>query len=167
MSHVNSLSSRLALLGLVVAALCGGLSTAVAQDTAQDEAGIKETIEARRLAWNASDTETYKNLLTPEAELISATGKNAMGRDEIITLYVDQRKGVYRDAELTSTIVTRIKFLTADVATVEADYVMIGAVNSKGEAVPTIEGKNSYVMVRHSGKWLIDSLRGVPKTKFN
>ncbi len=126
------------------------------------EAEIREVIEGRRLAWNAQDVAGYSQLLAVDAELTSATGKSAHGRDEILRLYADQRQGIYRDAAISSTVVERIKFVTTEVAVADATFVMTGVRTSTG-ALPSVEGVNSYLLVCRSGSWVIWSMRSVPK----
>jgi uncharacterized protein (TIGR02246 family) len=133
----------------------------------RDETGVRQVIEARRVAWNAQDVPGYGRLLASDAELTSATGKTAYGRDEILRLYVDQRQGTYRDASLPSTVVTRIRFVTDDVAVAEARFVLAGVRASNGSTLPPVEGINSYLIVRQSGTWVISSMRGVPNTSIN
>ena len=128
----------------------------------RDEAGVRRVVEARRLAWNAQDVPGYGRLLTPDAELTSATGKTAYGRDEILRLYVDQRKGVYRDAALPSTVVNRIRFITDDVAMVDAAFLLTGVRTEAGAPLPPVEGVNSYLVVRRPDGWVIAAMRGVP-----
>ncbi|WPB58391.1 SgcJ/EcaC family oxidoreductase [Xylophilus sp. GOD-11R] len=156
--------AALSLAGLALTAGCAtdpsGLSAA------RDDSGVREVIEGRRLAWNAQDVSGYGRLLAADAELTSATGKTAYGRDEILRLYVEQRQGVYRDASLPSTVVERIKFITDDVAVAEATFVLAGVRSADGATLAPVEGTNSYLLVRQSGRWLISSMRGVPRKSF-
>ncbi|MCZ2495288.1 SgcJ/EcaC family oxidoreductase [Xylophilus sp. Kf1] len=155
----------LALLGTAAVVGCAASACATARASAgarRDEAGVRRVVEARRLAWNAQDLPGYRRLLTPDAELTSATGKTAHGREEILRLYVDQRKGVYRDAALPSTVVDRIRFITDDVAMVDAAFVLTGVRTEAGAPLPPVEGINSYLLVRRTDGWVIAAMRGVP-----
>ena len=55
----------------------------------RDEEAIRAVIEQRRVAWNAGDTDAYARLLTPDADLMSATHRSAYGREAIIQLYLE------------------------------------------------------------------------------
>lgn len=125
------------------------------------EAQIRGLIEARRLAWNAQDVAGYSRLLAVEAELTSATGKTAQGRDEILRLYLAQRQGVYHAAAITATVVQRIRFVTDEVAVAEASFAMTGVHTAAG-VLPLVEGLNSYLLVRRAGSWVIWSMRALP-----
>ena len=129
-----------------------------------DERGIRDVIEARRLAWNAQDLAAYGALLAPDVELTSATGKTAAGREEVLRLYVEQRRGVYRDASLPSTVVQSIGLPADGLATAQAAFVLVGVRAGDGTALPPIEGTNAYTLVRRCGKWLISSIRGTPSS---
>lgn len=128
-----------------------------------EQDAVRQVVEARRVAWNAQDIKAYRALLTQNAELTSATGRVACGREEILRLYVEQREGAYRDASLPSTVVTRIAFEGADVAFAEAEFILADVRAADGESLPRICGINSYRLVREDGKWLIASMRGIPQ----
>ena len=49
-------------------------------DRITDEQAIVALVAAREAAWNAGDTEAYAQLLTEDADLLSATGRAARGR---------------------------------------------------------------------------------------
>lgn len=138
------------------------LATSASNALQRAEADVREVIEARRLAWNAHDLAGYRRLLAVDAELTSATGKSADGREEILRLYADQQLGAYRDASISSTVVERIKFVTTEVAVADASFAMTGVRTSTG-TLPLVEGVNSYLLVYRSGSWVIWSMRSVPK----
>lgn len=150
------------LAGAAALAGCAASATGSGAVAARDETGVRRVVEARRLAWNAQDVPGYGRLLAPDAELTSATGKTAYGRDEILRLYVEQRKGVYRDAALPSTVVRRIRFITDDVAMVDAAFLLTGVRTEAGATLPPVEGVNSYLVVRRPDGWVIAAMRGVP-----
>jgi uncharacterized protein (TIGR02246 family) len=129
-----------------------------------DEDAIRQVIEQRRVAWNAQDTKTYASLLTSDADIVSATGRAAYGREEIIRLYVEQMSGPYRGAKVASTVVTRIRFVRPDVALVDTEFEMEGVHARDGAVMPLISGLTNFVLTKEDGGWLISSIRGMPRT---
>jgi|GEM_PF-2839039 len=125
---------------------------------------IKKVLEARRLAWNASDSERYAELLTADCDIVSATGRSSHGRQAVIDLYLQQRQlRVYSQAIVTATLVKAIRLITAHVALVDATYRMTD-VQWGGQNVPVeLEGNILFVMQRET-TWKIASIRAQTPT---
>ncbi len=128
-----------------------------------DERALRQMVEARRLAWNEQDIQSYRALLAPHARLTSATGKTAVGREDILRLYAEQRLGPYREACLPVTRVTRITFPSQEDAWAEAEFVLTGVRNAGGTMLGPVSGVNRYHFVRQAGTWLITSMIGLPR----
>jgi uncharacterized protein (TIGR02246 family) len=123
-----------------------------------DEAAITELVTARSRAWTAGDEQGYARLLTPDADIASATGRTASGRDAVIQLYREQRAGAYAGAAL-STKVTKVRMIRSDVAIVDADYELAGLRSTSASN----RGKVTIVAVRQTDqRWLIAAIRGIP-----
>ncbi len=132
-------------------------------DTKAAEAAIAGVLEARRTAWNAGDLDGYRNLLTEDADVVSATGRKSAGRDALIALSAEQkRQPSYRDAVITATQIQAIRLLTPDVALVDATYRMTGVrIPADSEPRP-VAGPIMFVMVMQGDAWWIASIRAWP-----
>jgi uncharacterized protein (TIGR02246 family) len=129
----------------------------IAQGT-PDESAIAELVTARSRAWTAGDDQGYARLLTADADIASATGRTAHGRDAVIQLYQEQRAGAYAGAAL-STKVTNIRLVRPDVAVVDADYTLAGL----RDPAASNSGRVTIVAVRQADhRWLIAAIRGIP-----
>ena len=53
----------------------------------QGEPAIVALVAAREAAWNSGDTASYAQLLTEDADIISATGRPARGREARLKLF--------------------------------------------------------------------------------
>lgn len=51
--------------------------------TLADERAIREVIRARRTAWNSDNGARYRELITEDANIISATGRSAKGQGSL------------------------------------------------------------------------------------
>jgi uncharacterized protein (TIGR02246 family) len=99
----------------------------MAAETKAAEAAIAEVLQARRAAWNAGDLETYRMLLTEDADVVSATGRKSAGRDSVVALSAGQKRlPSYKDASITATQIDAIRLVKPDVALVDATYRMTG-----------------------------------------
>jgi uncharacterized protein (TIGR02246 family) len=126
-----------------------------------DETAITELVAARSRAWTSGDQQAYARLLTTDADIASATGRTARGRDAVIQLYKEQRAGAYAGAAL-STRVTHIRMIRPDVALVDADYELAGL--RSGSAANS--GKVALVVVKQPDRrWLITAIRGIPSPR--
>ena len=132
-------------------------------DTKAAEAAIAGVLEARRTAWNAGDLVSYRQLLTEDADVVSATGRKSAGRDALIALSAEQKqRPSYRDAVITATQIDVVRLVTPDVALVDATYRMTGVrIPADSEARP-VAGPIMFVMVEQGGAWRIASIRALP-----
>ena len=124
---------------------------------------IAGVLDARRAAWNAGDLESYRQLLTVDADIVSATGRKSVGRDALIALSAEQkREPSYKDATITATEIDAVRLVTPDVALVDATYRMTGVrIPADAEAKP-VAGSILFVMVNQEGAWRIASIRALP-----
>ena len=135
----------------------------MAEGTKATEAAIADVLEARRMAWNAGDLESYRKLLTGDADVVSATGRKSAGRDALIALSAEQkRQPSYQDATITATEIHAIRLVTPDVALVDATYRMIGVRIPADSAARPVAGPILFVVVKQDGAWRIASIRALP-----
>lgn len=121
-----------------------------------DEAAIKELVAARERAWNAGDVEGYRALLTEDADIVSATGRAARGRDEFLRLYAEQHAGALAGA-VTHTKVTHVRMLSDDVALADVSYAMTG-----GRVAAIRRGLMAFILRRDNGRWRVAAIRSIP-----
>jgi len=123
-----------------------------------DEQAIHALVAAREAAWNAGDTVAYAQLLTEDADLISATGRPARGREALLKLYAEQHANVYAGAR-THTRVTHVRMLGKDVALADASYELEG-----GPALDAIRrGVLAFILRKEAGRWRIAAIRSIPE----
>lgn len=121
-----------------------------------DEVAIKELVAAREKAWNAGDVDGYRALLTEDADIVSATGRAARGRDAFLKLYAEQHAGALAGA-VTHTKVTHVRMLSDDVALADVTYEMTG-----GKAAAIRRGLMAFILRRENGRWRISAIRSIP-----
>ncbi len=135
----------------------------MADDMKATDAAIAGVLEARRAAWNAGDLEAYRQLLTEDADVVSATGRKSAGRDALIALSAEQKQQLsYRDATITATEIHAIRLVKPDVALVDATYRMTGIRIPADSEVRPVAGSILFVMVQLDGAWRIASIRALP-----
>ena len=134
------------------------------QGSPADEAAIRKLMASMVTAWTTGDAKSLAAVYTIDADYGSSTGFTANGRAEIEQAYVGQFAGVYKGTTLKLTI-TNVRFLTPDVAIVNAAFEVTGVRGPGGQPAPPRKGANMSIMVRTKGEWLMAAHRGwVPPT---
>jgi uncharacterized protein (TIGR02246 family) len=122
-----------------------------------DEQAVAELIAAREAAWNAGDTEAYAQLLTEDADIVSATGRAARGREAVLKLYAEQHANAYAGAK-THTRVTHFRLLGKDAALADVEYRLEG-----GKVDAIRNGRMTFVLRRDAARWRIAAIRTLPE----
>ena len=118
---------------------------------AADEAAIKKNGDARSVAWNKHDAKALAALFAADADRVSARGVKS-GRVEIEKDYADEFGSVYKDAVLKDES-NKVRFLTADVAILDADHVITGRTDG------TIKNHVTAIYVKRNGTWALVAYR--------
>jgi len=124
---------------------------------ASDEQAIVALVAAREAAWNAGDTVGYAQLLTEDADIVSATGRPARGREALLRLYAEQHANVFAGVS-THTTVMQLRMIGRDVALADVAYRL------EGGAVDAIRrGLMALVARKDAGRWRIAAIRSIPE----
>jgi len=89
-----------------------------------------------------------------DADFTNVRGMSAYGRTEIEKLHAPLFATNFKDSNLKITE-TKIRFITPDVAAVDARWEMTGAKGPDGHEIPLRKGLLNFIMTRSSGQWLI------------
>lgn len=140
-----------AVVGLVSLAVGAGITGKAADKSNDDEAAIRQAVDAYVEAYENSDAKALAALWGPDSEyLSSSSGKRLKGRDAIEQEFA--RIFAAGPAKLEVTVHS-IRLLTPDVATEEGE----ARVTAPGAAPE--ESTYLAIHVKRDGKWLLDSLR--------
>ena len=127
-------------------------------DPLEAERAIREVVAARETAWNAGDTVAYSQLLTEDADIVSATGRPARGRDALLKLFAEQHANVYAGVR-THTNVTHVRMLGAGIALADVVYELEG-----GKVDAIRRGQMAFVFRKDAGRWRIAAIRSIPRS---
>ncbi len=128
-----------------------------ASQTAQpgDETVIHKTLNNFILAWNDHDATAFAATFTIDADFTNVRGDFAHGRAAIDSFHAPIFLGRFKNSHQTMSAV-KIRFLTSDLAMVDAHWEMTGDVSpATGQVVPLRKGLLSFVMKRVGTDWLI------------
>lgn len=121
----------------------------------RDEEAIRKVEAAYDQAWRNGDVENVVACLTKDALLVNPRGEVASGHDEIRNLLSEFLSGPAKGSKHTSRI-TRIVFITNDVAVVDGEAVIEGMDSVESS---TLTHRFTDILVRTEGGWLISQVR--------
>ena len=122
----------------------------------QDEPAIIALVAARETAWNSGDTAAYAQLLTEDADIISATGRPARGREALLKLFAEQHANVFAGVR-THTTVTHVRSLGKDVVLADVAYELEG-----GKVDAIRRGVMAFIVRKDASRWRIAAIRSIP-----
>src|ERR1700736_6066583 len=120
----------------------------------QDEKAIKQVLTAFVEAWNHHDAKAFSMVFAEDADFTNVRGMSAHGRTEVEKLHAPRFATNFKDSNQKITE-TKIRFITPDVAVVDARWEMTGAKGQDGQEIPLRKGLLNFIMTRSSGQWLI------------
>ena len=120
-----------------------------------DEELIRKTEAAYDHAWQLGDIEGVMVCFTDDALLISPRGDVAFGKEQIRDLFSGFLGGEAKSTKHTSRI-TRINFVTDDVAVVDGEAFIEGAENLSATVT---HHRFTDILVRNEETWLIAHIR--------
>jgi len=132
-----------------------GLSVqAVPATGASDEQRITTVVSGLENAWNAHDAKAFSMLFAKNADFTNVAGQRTRGRADIESFHAMRFATRFKSTRLTITSVS-IRFIRADVASVDASWEMSGATSPQGEDVPLRKGILHLVVTKDGDAWLI------------
>jgi uncharacterized protein (TIGR02246 family) len=104
--------------------------------------------------FNRHDAHAAAMSFSDDADLTNIRGAVTHGRQAIDDLYVGLFKGRLKDA-IRKVAVTNIRYLTPDIAAVDATWEISGTKADDGSMMPVRHGILVLVMTKQSGQWII------------
>src|SRR5262245_7510599 len=111
-------------------------------------------------AWNAHDVKKMASRYAIDGDLMEPDGMTARHRDEVEKHFAEEHGGPFKTTELKLTI-DSVWFAGADVALVDGTYMVIGAVDPNGQALPPRKGLLTSVLIREDGTWHVAASRSM------
>ena len=139
---------------LILISSSGPSQTVTPPSREQDEKGIKQVLTAFVEAWNHHDAKAFSLVFAEDADFTNVRGMSAHGRAEVEKFHAPRFATKFKDSNQKIAEI-RIRFITPDVAAVDARWEMTGAKGPDGQDIPLRKGLLNFIMSRSSGQWLI------------
>lgn len=133
-------------------------------DHTKDRVAIEQTLERFLDAWNKHDAHAFAMTFTEDADFTNVTGVHAQGRANVETFHARVFATLFKDSHQTAQI-RSIRFLTPDLASVDVDWQMTGAILPNGTPMPNRKGLLNWLMAKQpGGSWLIGIMHNTDLT---
>jgi uncharacterized protein (TIGR02246 family) len=111
-------------------------------------------------AWNKGDATGVAMVWTYDADHVEPDGRAIHGRTAIAK-ELGQRLATDLKGTRSQQTITGIRFITPDVAVVDAAYEVSGARDAQGQSLPPLRGRYVDIWVKRGGKWHIAADRPI------
>lgn len=152
-------SQRLVLAVAVLASLAG-----VARGQSEDEARIRSLVQSEAEAWNRGDAEAFGAHYAENGDFTNVIGQQLYGRKAFIAQHASIFSTIYKGSH-NDFSVSKITFLRPDVALVDIDGILSGALRVpaglKANDDGTMHVKLLEVMTKEKGGWTIAAFHNV------
>jgi len=119
-----------------------------------DAAAIRALYVRYDAAWNNGDAATLAGLWAADAGHMEPDGRIIAGRSSLQQHFAQRFAGELKGTQSRQHI-EAIRFLTTDVAVVDASYEVSGARDAEGHARPPLRGRYVDIWVRKDRTWRI------------
>ncbi|HTC65185.1 MAG TPA: SgcJ/EcaC family oxidoreductase [Candidatus Saccharimonadales bacterium] len=141
---------------LAISLVSGGVYSAQMKPMV-NEAGteaVRSVVSAYDDGFNNHDAHAIGALFAEEGDFTNMRGSSKHGRKDIEQNYGNLLNGALKTAHRTDTI-KNVKFITPDVAEIDADWEMTGTKAADGSDNPPRKGGLDWVVQKLNGKWMI------------
>lgn len=119
-----------------------------------DTQAISDVLETFAKGWNLHDIKVFGSIFAEDADFTNVKGVARQGRTAIEELHEPLFKTIWSSSILTITK-TKTRFIKADVAAVDAWWILENLKTPDGHDQPSRNGLLSFIMTLHDSKWLI------------
>jgi uncharacterized protein (TIGR02246 family) len=120
----------------------------------EDDEAIRQVLAEFTAAWNRHDAKAFSMVFAEDADFTNPGGKTARGRTEIERFHAPKFATYLKDSHLTITE-TKLRFITSEVAALDARWEMTGARRADGQARPLRKGLLNFIMTCADRRWFI------------
>ncbi len=123
------------------------------KSTETDSAAIRQVITDFIDAFNRHDAHAWAMPFAEDGDFTNVTGLYLHGRKDFEARFTELFTTRLKTAHRTATV-RHIRFVTPDVAAVDAEWELVGSKASDGSENPVRKGLFNFVMTRQNGHWV-------------
>lgn len=137
-------------IGLIALSICLGMVHALPPSKEQDERVIRSMVDQAIVRLNRGDVTAFDDFWDDDADYVGVDGRLTKGRSEMQNRFRQMSKS--NAGEQVGTI-EQIRFITADLATVDGTWTVSGARYAAGKELSVIKGRGFELVQKKSGRW--------------
>jgi uncharacterized protein (TIGR02246 family) len=122
------------------------------EDQQADETAIKAAFETFAAAWNNADGAAMGMAYTEDGSLLDPFGTEARGREAVGEL-LGKTVTEFLKGSTTSIAIEHTRFVKPDVAFVDANQTVTGAMSPEGAALPEMKFHVAATLLKTDGGW--------------
>jgi uncharacterized protein (TIGR02246 family) len=131
-----------------------GFATAQTAQMVKDAQSMQTVLDDLSAAWNKHDAKAFSLSFSEDADFTNVRGMSAHGRTDIEKFHEQPFSTWFKNSNLKITS-KKIRFITADITSVDAWWEMTGAQSPDGKDIPLRKGLLNFIMTRGDNKWFI------------
>jgi|SRR5271165_7507059 len=143
-----------AVFATILFSLAGGSAQMQPKVSEADSAAVKAVVAGYDDAFNKHDAHAVGALFAEEGDFTNMRGSSKHGRKDIEQNYGNLFNGGLKSVHRTDTV-KNVRFITPEVAEMDADWEMTGAKAADGSDLPVRKGGLDWVIAKVNGQWLI------------
>lgn len=150
-------SGRLRVGGVILVMLSfslAGISAQRQSSSDADASAVKQVVASYDDAFNQHDAHAVGALFSDEGDFTNMRGSSKHGRKDIEQNYGNLFAGALKTSHRTDTV-KNVRFLTPEIAQIDADWEMTGTKAADGSENPPRKGYLDWVVGKVNGQWLI------------
>jgi uncharacterized protein (TIGR02246 family) len=157
------MASRIQRLVFVIALLSSS-TAGFCQNPSPDEAAIRSIVQSAADAWNRGDAEAFAARYADNGDFTNVIGQQLYGKEAFIAQHAKIFSTIYKGSH-NELVVSKITFLRPDVALVDIDGILKGALHIPPGVKAFDDGavhvKLLEVMTKEKGSWVIAAFHNV------
>jgi uncharacterized protein (TIGR02246 family) len=130
----------------------------------ESEKAIRQVLTRFVEAWNHHDAKAFSMVFAEDADFTNVRGMSAHGRAEVEKFHAPRFATHLKESNQKITE-TKIRFITPEIAAVDAHWEMTGAKGPDGQEIPMRKGLLNFLMTRQSGQWFITVMHNLDLTQ--
>jgi uncharacterized protein (TIGR02246 family) len=123
------------------------------KSTDADSSAIRQVVADFVDAFNRHDAHAWATPFAEDGDFTNVTGLYLHGRKDFETRFTELFANRLKTAHRTATV-RHIRFITPDIAAVDAEWELVGSKASDGSENPVRKGLFNFVMTRQNGHWV-------------
>lgn len=147
-----------------VIALLSSSTAGFSQNPSPDEGAIRSIVQSASDAWNRGDAESFAAHYAENGDFTNVIGQQLYGKEAFIAQHAKIFSTIYKGSH-NELVVSKITFLRPDVALVDIDGILKGALRIPPGLKPFDDGglhvKLLEVMTKENGSWVIAAFHNV------